>query len=125
LEKAIKEGKKSIDHEMAGFGSQLKVVMEGIKVLEESLAARQRLEKPAEEVRVDKGTVKPLLQEMVRLLETDLTEAMNRLEALKQHLAHSTAGEEFKRLEKHVEGFDTDSALKNVEAIARALDMAL
>ena len=41
LEKAIKEGKESIDHPMAEFGSQLKVVMDGIKVLEESLAAQQ------------------------------------------------------------------------------------
>jgi hypothetical protein len=49
---------------------------------------------------------------------------MNRLEALRQHLAHSSAHEEFKRLEKQVEGFDTDDALKSVEAIARALDIA-
>lgn len=59
---------------MAEFGSQLKVVMEGIKVLEENLAAQQRLEKPAAEVRVDREAVKPLLQEMARLLESDLTE---------------------------------------------------
>ena len=42
LEKAIKEGKESLDHPMTEFGSQLKVVMDGIKVLEESLAAQQR-----------------------------------------------------------------------------------
>ena len=44
---------------------------------------------------------------------------MNRLEALKEHLANSSVCEEFKRLEKQVEGFDTDSALKSVETIAR------
>ena len=69
--------------------------------------------------------MKPLLQEMAQLLESDLTEAMNRLEALRQHLANSSAYEEFKRLEKQVESFDTDSALKSVEAIARALDIEL
>ena len=42
LEKAIKEGKESLDHLMTEFGSQLKVVMDGIKVFEESLAAQQR-----------------------------------------------------------------------------------
>jgi two-component system sensor histidine kinase/response regulator len=125
LEKAIKEGKDSIDHPMTEFSSQLKIVMEGIKVLEENLAAQQRIEKPAVEVVVDKEAVKPLLREIAQLLESDMTEAMNRLEALKKHLANSSVHEELKRLEKQVEGFDTDNALKSVEAIARALDMAL
>jgi hypothetical protein len=44
---------------------------------------------------------------------------------LRQHLANSAAHEEFKRLEKQVESFDTDSALISVEAIARVLDIAL
>ena len=120
LEKAIKEGKESLDLPMTEFGSQLKVVMDGIKAFEESLAAQQGPEKSAVEVRVNKEAVKPLLQEMAQLLESDLTEAMNRLEALKQHLANSSLYEEFKRLEKQVENFDTDSALKSVEAIARS-----
>jgi len=124
LEKAIKEGKENIDLPMAEFGSQLKVVMEGIKVLEENLA-KQREPEPSEEVSVDKEAVKLLLQEMTKLLESDLTEAMNRLEALRQHLANSSAYEEFKRLEKQVESFDTDSALLSVEAIARALNISL
>jgi len=125
LEKAIKEGKESIDHPMAEFGSQLKGVMDGIRVLEENLAAQQRAEKPAAEVEVDKEAVKPLLQEIARLLESDLTEAMNRLELLRQHLANSSAQEEFRRLEKQVERFATDDALKSVEAIAGVLDIAL
>jgi type II secretory pathway predicted ATPase ExeA len=105
---------------MAEFGSQLKVVMEGIKVLEENLA-RQREPEPSERVAVDKEAVKPLLQEMAKLLESDLTEAMNRLELLRQHLASSSAHEEFRTLEKQVESFDTDGALKSVEAISKAL----
>jgi uncharacterized protein YicC (UPF0701 family) len=48
---------------------------------------------------------------------------MNRLEALKQHLVNSSVSEEFKQLEKHVEEFDTDSALKSLEAIGRSLDL--
>ncbi|MGO9566273.1 MAG: response regulator [Desulfomonilaceae bacterium] len=125
LEKAIKEGKESLDHPMTEFSSQLKVVMDGIKVFEASLAAQQGPEKPAAEVRVDKEAVKPLLQEMAQLLESDLTEAMNRLETLKRHLGNSSVDEEFKRLEKQVEGFDTDSALKSVETIAGRLDIEL
>jgi two-component system sensor histidine kinase/response regulator len=122
LEKAIKEGQDNIDSLLTGFGSRLKIVMDGIKVLEGSLAAQKEPE-PSTSVSVDKGAVKLLLQDMARLLESDLTEAMNRLEALRQHLANSSAHGEFKRLEKQVENFDTDGALKSVEAIAKVLDI--
>jgi len=125
LEKAIKEGKESLDPLLTEFGSHLKVVMDGIKIFEDSLAAQRGPEKPAAEVRVDREAVKLLLQEMTQLLESDLTEAMNRLETLKQHLTNSSVYEEFKRLEKQVEGFDTDSALKSVETIATKLDIEL
>jgi len=109
---------------MADFSLELKVVMEGIKGLEESLSAAREPE-PSGGVAVDKEAVKRLLQDMTQLLESDLTEAMNRLEALRQQLAHSSAREEFKRLEKQMESFDTDGALKSVEAIARVLDIEL
>jgi two-component system sensor histidine kinase/response regulator len=125
LEKAIKEGKKNLDSPMTEFGAQLKVVMDGIKVLEESQAAREDAVKPAGEVQIDKEAVKLLLQEMAQLLESDVTEAMDRLEALKQQLANSSVAEEFRRLEKQVEGFDTDNALKSVETIAGKLDIEL
>ena len=125
LEQAIKQGKESLDRPMTEFGSQLKVVMEGIRVFEESSAAQQGPEELAAEVRVDKEGLKTLLQEMTQLLESDLTEAMNRLEALNRHLANSSVYEEFKRLEKQVESFDTDSALKTVEAIAEKLEIEL
>jgi len=124
LENAVKEGREDLDHPMAGFGSHLKTVMNGIKALEQSLADQKEPE-PSTGVSVNKEAVKLLLQEMTRLLESDLTEALNRLEALRQHLTHSSAHEEFKRLEKQLEGFDTDSAAKSIEAVARALGIAL
>ena len=48
------------------------------------------LVKPAGDAQVDKEAVKALLVEIAQLLESDLTEAMNRLEALKQHLGKFT-----------------------------------
>jgi two-component system sensor histidine kinase/response regulator len=124
LEKAVKEGREDLEHPMAGFGSHLKIVLDGIKALEQSLVAQKEPE-PSTGGLIDKEAVKLLLQEMARLLESDLTEVLNRLEALKQHLTHSSAYEEFKRLEKQLESFDTDSAAKSIEAVARALDIAL
>jgi two-component system sensor histidine kinase/response regulator len=123
LEKAIKEGKQNLNLFMTQFDSQLKVVMDGIRVVEERLTARQMPEESGVEVHVDKEAVKTLLQEIAQLLESDLTEAMNRLEALNHHLANSSVYEEFKRLEKQVESFDTDSALKSVETIAEKLEI--
>jgi len=123
LEKAIAGGRKNIDTPLAELNAQLKVVMAGIGSLEKGLTARQTDEKPAAETKVDKEAVKRLLQEMAGLLESDLTEAMSRLEALRQHLAPSPAHDEFKRLEKQVEGFDTDGALESLEIIARALNI--
>ncbi|MGE5841039.1 MAG: response regulator, partial [Deltaproteobacteria bacterium] len=122
LEKAIKEGKENIDSPLAEVRSQLKIVMDGIKVLEENPAGQRESETSAGGS-VNKEAVKLLLQDMVRLLESDLAEAMNRLEALGRHLTKSSAREEFKRLEKQVENFDTDGTLKSVEAIARVLDI--
>jgi two-component system sensor histidine kinase/response regulator len=113
LEKAIKEGRENIDHPLADFSAHLTTVMEGIKVLEEGLSSRQAPEMPGAETEVNKKTVKALLQEIARL------------ETLRQHLAHSPAHEGFKRLERQVEGFDMDGALKSVEDIARAMDIAL
>jgi PAS domain S-box-containing protein len=124
LEKAIKEGKENVEPSLAEFALQLNTVMEGIKVLERSSAGLEEPE-PSTGVSVDKEAVKALLHDMVRLLESDLTEAMNRLDALRKHLAHSSAREEFKRHEKQVEDFDTDGALKSMEAIATVLTITL
>jgi two-component system sensor histidine kinase/response regulator len=124
LEKAIKEGKENVELPLIKFGSELKTVMDGIKGLEKKMA-EQKAPDLSSGAEVDKETVRGLLQDMARLLESDLTEAMSRLEALRQHLANSSAHGEFKRLEKQIENFDTDGALKSVEAIARVLDMAL
>jgi len=124
LEKAIKEGGKNIDPPLTEFSFELKIVMDGIKILAESLVGQKEVE-PTTQISVDEEAVKLLLQDMARLLESDLIEAMKRLEVLRQHLAHSSAHEEFKQLEKQIEGFDTDGALKSVEAIASALGIAV
>ena len=124
LEKAIKEG-KNLDLVMAEFDSQLKVVIDGIRVVEERLTAQKEPEVSGAEAPVDREAVKTLLQEIAQLLESDLSEAMNRLEALNRLLANSSVKVEFKRLEKQIESFDTDTALKTVENIAGKLEIEL
>ena len=126
LEKAIKGGEKeTLEDRIAEFESHLQVVMGGIKALEKSQTHKSEPETPAADVAVDKEAVKPLLKEIAGLLESDLVEAMTRLESLGQHLGNSFLQKEFKHLEKQIDGFDTDGALKSLETLAKALGLSL
>ena len=126
LEKAIKQGEAgSIDTLIENFEVLLNVVLDGIEDLEQKEAITQEKKAPAGEVTVDIDAVKPLLMEMAQLLETDLTEAMNRLADLEPYLSHSPVSEEYKQLENCIEGFDTDSALKRLEEISKSLNISL
>ena len=69
--------------------------------------------------------MKPLLVEMAGLLESDLMEAMNRLEALEKYLGNSNVREEFLQLENNVNGFDTDGAKESLSKIAENLGISL
>jgi signal transduction histidine kinase/DNA-binding response OmpR family regulator/HPt (histidine-containing phosphotransfer) domain-containing protein len=126
LEKAIKEGDgDSLDEQIETFASHLQPVMEGIKALEKKRSGGDEPEMPTGDGTVDREAVKVLLQEMAQLLDSDLIEAMNRLEALGDHLRHSQVREAFERLEGCMEGFDTESALKTVDEIAKKIDISL
>ena len=63
--------------------------------------------------------------EMAGLLETDLAEAMDRLEALRGLLAHTEVGERFRRLAEQMVDFDTDQALESAREIAAVLSISL
>jgi two-component system sensor histidine kinase/response regulator len=126
LEKAVKDGERdTLEGRIAEFASHLDLVMGGIKALEDSRSGQAAPMIPKQEGPTDTEAVKALLKEIAELLESDLTEAMNRLAVLGEHLAHSAVREEFQRLEKHMEGFDTDSALKSIETIARSLEIPM
>jgi hypothetical protein len=62
---------------------------------------------------------------MAQLLETDFTDAMERLADLGQYLSHSPVSEEYIALENCMEEFDTDGALKSLEDIAKSLTISL
>jgi len=126
LEKAIKQGETdALDALIDTFEVHLNIVLDGIQDLEQRQAAQRQTETPQTEVTIDIDAVKPLLVEMAGLLESDLMEAMNRLETLSQHLANSEVWEAFKALEKNVEGFDTDGARESLSKIATKLEIPL
>jgi len=126
LEDAIKQGDKtSLDALINDFSSHLDIVMGGIEEMIQQEALLKQAEQPSGDVAVDIDTVKPLLIELAELLVSDLMEAMSRMDALKVHFENSVVREEFKRLEKHVDGFDTDSAIKSLKKIAKTLTISL
>jgi len=127
LEKAVKQGVTGLlDSKIETFASQVDVVMGGIQKLEENEAAAKK-EKIviADETPIDVEAVKPVLREIAQLLDVDIMETMNRLEALRSDLEHSKVREQFKRLIKYVEDFDTDNAMKILTDIAQFLDISL
>lgn len=125
LENAIRDESDNLGELLAEFARQLKIVMGGIEEFEQSRVTSPIRPEFLSRIQIDVEAVKPLLQEMAQLLESDLIGAMDRLEALKQHLTNSSVREDFQRLEKQVEGFDTDSAMNSLQAIAQKLDLQL
>ncbi len=97
--------------------------------LEEAVGAISTLEAPEDDAGpqgpVDAAAVQPLLVELARLLETDLSEALDRVEVLKGLLANTEVGEAFKRLAEHVDDFDTDQAMESLREIAGMLSIPL
>jgi hypothetical protein len=58
-------------------------------------------------------------------MESDLVEALNRLEDLAGHLANSKLGEPLKQLENQMNNFDIPAALDTLKAIAKELNLPL
>ena len=71
---------------------------------------------------IDRDKILDLLCEIAALLDSDLVEAGDRLEVLKQHVASSWLEAAVRQLEKYLEIFDTDSALYSIQKIANMLD---
>ena len=128
LEKKIKEGDaRPEDSVLEQFGVRLHEVLEGLEAFgpREEDEGQAKMTEQDQGTSIDRAAVGPLLVEVAGLLESDLIEAMNRLQVLGEHLGTSSLGNEFKQLVSHVEGFDTDSAMKNLERIAQTLNMTL
>jgi CheY-like chemotaxis protein len=126
LEKALKQGEAgSLERLIGHFEDLLNVVLHSIGDLEQKEDAKSEKETTEGGEAVDIGAVSPLLTEMAQLLETDLTEAMDRLAEIKPYLSRSPVSEKYRKLEMAMEEFDTDGALKSLEEIIKSLDRPL
>jgi two-component system, sensor histidine kinase and response regulator len=78
---------------------------------------------PPSPVKVDPGTVAPLLEALERLLDDDFMAAMEQFQKLQQALAGSTCQPVLIRLAKSLEDFDTASAVTHLRALEAHLEL--
>jgi len=126
MEKALKSKEtEKLSNLLEQFESHLNQVMQSIEKFqaapEETPASNAR----SDQTPVDNAVVRPIIEELFELLETDLGQASRRLEDLAIHLADSKLGEQFKMLENQMNIFDIPEALDTLKAIADELNLSL
>jgi two-component system sensor histidine kinase/response regulator len=126
LEAAFKQNElDKVDDQISEFKAKLSVVLQGLESFFAEEAAQKGEEGPVAETAIDPAIVRPMLQELSNLLESDLMVAMTQLETLRPLLENSSVKDLFHQLETEMDSFDTDSAKSNLLEIADALDISL
>ena len=128
LEKSLKENDlELLEEKQEAFRSSLSEVMtsiEGLKLGDRSPTG-DNAEATDSKAPVDNAALGELITTLIECLETDLPQATEHLERLGGYLESTPAREEFQQLEKHLEGFDTDSAAASLKTIAEKLSIQL
>ena len=111
------ESDENLSGALSRFGEQLTEVITTLDALpppppDEDAAARIPLEPER---------VLPLIEELMELLESDLQEALQRLERLRPMLAESPLSDDYRELAEALGDYDTDLALLAARKIAGAL----
>ncbi|MEJ2731250.1 MAG: response regulator [Deltaproteobacteria bacterium] len=126
LEKTLKTGETSglyaLLHE---FESNLNQVMHSIEKSKAGNKEKMEIGNRSGKDPVDNELVHPIIRDLLDLMESDLVEALSRLEDLAGHLANSKHGEHFKKLENQMNIFDIPAALDTLKAIAKELNLSL
>lgn len=121
-EKVIKQGESAtVEPLLERLAACLSEVLDGITVMKDQEAAAET-EAPEGGPVLDAGVVGPMLSELAGLLETDMGEAMNRLEAIGKYMQNSPHHELFRKLEEQMESFDTDAARETLKEMAENLN---
>ena len=126
LEKTLKTGEtaglSALLHE---FESHLNQVMHAIEKSQPAKNEQVDIHARSGQNPIDHAVVHPIIRDLHDLLESDLVEALRRLEDLAGHLANSKLGEQFKLLENQMDNFDIPAASDTLKAIAKALSLSL
>jgi len=126
IEKALKtEAQEALSHLFKRFESHLNQVMQSIEKFQAAEKETPASSARSDQTPVDKAVVSPIIKEMLALLETDLGEAVRRLEDLAIHLVDSKLGERFQVLKNQMDIFDIPEAKDTLKAIADELNLPL
>jgi HPt (histidine-containing phosphotransfer) domain-containing protein len=125
LEKKLKIGEASgLLFAIGEFESHLDQVMQSIE--KSKVGEKQKVNSGARSGQnpIDLGVVRPIITDLFDLMESDLVEALRRLEDLAEHLAHSEHAEPFKLLEHQMNNFDIPDALETLKSIEKGLNQS-
>ena len=128
LEKSLRERQMDLlEQQQEAFRSSLNEVMTSIEGLNLSDKNPAKVNAKATDSKapVDSAALGELITTLRGCLETDLSQATDHLERLGGHLESTSAWEEFQQLERHLDGFDTDSAAASLHTIAEQLSIQL
>ena len=127
LESALMQGGIGFDEALLSkFGESLTRVTEGIKILEDVNIAGPKIKEPDDmKADADVDAIRPLLIELVKMLEVGSTKSVKQIDMLARHLCNTKVDKQFKQLKSDADSLDMDNALEKVKAIAVELEISL
>jgi two-component system sensor histidine kinase/response regulator len=126
LEKTLKTGEiTGLSSSIHLFESHLNQVMHSIEKSQTGRNEKVDIGERSGRNPIDSAVVHPIIREMFDLMESDLVEALRRLQDLAEHLANSKLGEQFRLLENQMDNFDIPAASDTLKAIAKELNLSL
>ena len=126
LEKTLKTGEiTGLSSSIHLFESHLNQVMHSIEKSQTGRNEKVDIGERSGRNPIDSAVVHPIIREMFDLMESDLVEALRRLQDLAEHLANSKLGEQFRLLENQMDNFDIPAASHTLKAIAKELNLSL
>ena len=97
--------------------------LDRLKVSESGIASQNGAKNPVKPI--DVGRVKPLLIELAELMEDDISEAADRLGALKAQFNETAHRQKFAEIEDAIQDYDTDAGMAGLRELTQMLNISL
>ena len=107
------------------FSKELSIVTDGIRTFEEVLADTEKKEDQVVPLDMDLAFIQGQMLQLSQMLERGMVDSMEQIEALDNQLRQSNVRKEWERMKQHVDFFDMDSALEELKAVAKLLQISL
>ena len=126
LERALKQVQTDgVEALIETFATELDIVTDGIRAFEAALAEPQQELRPTGQASMDLEVVRGQAMQLAQMLERGMVDSMEQIETLERQLGKSEVKTQWERLKQHVDFFDMDSALEDLNEIAVILTISL